>query len=327
MTGRVSVALCTHNGARFIEEQLLSILRQSPPPDEIVLSDDASTDDTVSLAIALIESHSDPRPDLVVLRNPQALGVTANFEKAIRATSFECIVLCDQDDRWHSNRMSLLRRAFEDSLDLDFVFTDARLVGEAGEDLGVSLFDTLEITSNDLAAVHRGDGLSVFIRRNIATGATVMFRRRLLDIALPFPDGWVHDEWLAAIAATTGQLDVVEEPSVDYRQHTSNQIGVTVPSLRQKIRRVFEPRGTRNARLARQYSQLAQRLDQTTVPVPPEVRELIRRKAEFETRRESLTSPRIGRIVTVAALAIHGGYRRYASQGHLDIFRDLLQGH
>jgi glycosyltransferase involved in cell wall biosynthesis len=327
VTEKVSVALCTHNGARFVEEQLLSILRQSPPPDEIVLSDDASTDNTVALAIALVESHALPRPKLIVLRNRQALGVTANFEKAIRATGFNLIALCDQDDIWHPNRLQRVTREFEYRPDLDLLFTDARLVGEAGEDLGATLFDTLEVTAHDVAAVHRGEGISIFIKRNIATGATIMFRRRLLDTALPFPDSWVHDEWLAAIAATVGRLDVLEEPTIDYRQHSSNQIGVVVPSLRRKIRRVFEGRGIRNARLAAQYSQLADRLDHALVTAPPEVIDGVRGKASFETARESLPSARFGRIPGVAALSRRGGYRRYASQGRLDILRDLLQGH
>ena len=73
-----------------------------------------------------------------------------------------------------------------------------------------SLFGVLEIGADDVAALHRGDALSVLIRRNIATGATMMFRRRLLETALPFAPSWLHDEWLAAVGSAVGRVDAVE---------------------------------------------------------------------------------------------------------------------
>lgn len=328
MPERVSVALCTHNGARFIEAQLRGILTQSRLPDEIVLSDDASTDDTVAVARAVVDSFALASLDLVVLRNAEALGVTANFEAAIRRCTGDLIALCDQDDVWHPDRLARVLDAFASRPELDFVFTDARLVDEDGADLDHRLFDVLEVTEHDLAALHRGDGFSVFIRRNIATGATVMFRRRLLEIALPFPNGWVHDEWLAILAATIGQLDAVESPLIDYRQHASNQIGVDYPTFRRKVQRTLEPRGSRNARLATQFAQLAARLDHTQNDhVQPDRLIRVRTKAAFEAFREALPAARSQRLWRVLAAHRRGWYSEYASQGRLDMVRDLLQSH
>ena len=88
----------THNGARFIDEQVLSILHQTRPIDEIVVSDDASTDGTVERIEQLVEGHRTagaPAPTLVVKRTSTALGVTANFEQALRAASGDLVLLCD----------------------------------------------------------------------------------------------------------------------------------------------------------------------------------------------------------------------------------------
>ncbi|MBK4346454.1 glycosyltransferase family 2 protein [Lacisediminihabitans changchengi] len=327
MTERISVALCTHNGARFIEAQLRSILAQSTPPDEIVLSDDASTDDTVDVAIALVGSIALPQLDFVVLRNPKALGVTANFESAIRATTGELIVLSDQDDLWYPDRLSRAIKEFDARPGLDFLFADARLVDAEGVDQGRNLFSVLEVSEQDLTALHRGDGFSVFIRRNIATGATSMFRRRLLEVALPFPTGWVHDEWLAVVAATVGQLDSLNAALIDYRQHASNQIGVDYPTFRRKVRRALEPRGGRNDRLATQFAQLAERLDSVQDRVLPERLAHARTKAAFEAIRQALPAQRRRRLWRVLAADRRGWYSEYASQGRLDMVRDLLQPH
>ncbi|MEQ1734866.1 MAG: glycosyltransferase, partial [Rhodoglobus sp.] len=114
----ISVAMCTHNGERFVAEQVDSILAQTMAVDEIVLSDDASTDATVALArdrVALfLAQNPSSRVQLRVIENTQALGVTRNFEQAIRATAGEVVVLSDQDDRWSPERVALSVAALGD---------------------------------------------------------------------------------------------------------------------------------------------------------------------------------------------------------------------
>lgn len=325
MTERVSVALCTHNGSRFIEAQVSSILAQQVLPSEIVVSDDASTDDTVAIVRRIAGDH--PEVSFVVLQNPAALGVTANFEGAIRACTGDLIALCDQDDVWHPNRLSAALREFGSRPGLDLLFGDARLVGPAGEDLHRSLFAVLELTPRALQSLNRGDGFRLFLQRNLATGATVMFRRRPLERALPFPSGWVHDEWLAIMSASLGQIGAINEALIDYRQHSSNQIGVAYPTLRRKVQRVLEARGNRNARLALQFAQFAERLETLGALVPVDVLERARAKAKFEATRAALPASRMRRIGPVFSAFRRGWYSDYASQGRLDVLRDLLQAH
>ena len=107
---RISVALCTHNGARYVTEQVESILRQTLPPDEIVLSDDASTDDTVALVRAALAAH--PNVELRVFENDPALRVTKNFEQAVVACTGDLVALSDQDDIWAPDRLERIAEVF-----------------------------------------------------------------------------------------------------------------------------------------------------------------------------------------------------------------------
>lgn len=331
MSMAVSVALCTHNGARFIEPQLQSILEQTVLPRQIVISDDASTDDTVSVATAILDRHTavNGRTPIrtIILQNEIALGVARNFEHAILATTGDIVVLSDQDDVWHTDRLARALDKFDTRADLDLLFSNARLVDRAGASLDKSLFDVLEIGHSDLRNVRDGNALLSFIQRNLATGATMAFRRRLLDVTLPFPDAWIHDEWLAIMAAATGRLDVIDDALIDYRQHGSNVIGVDYPTLRRKVQRALEPRGERNERLSGQFEEFAVRLAALGELVSPGMLSLARAKARFETERERLPASRLRRLGPILAANRRGGYATFASQGRLDMVRDLLQPH
>jgi len=327
MTEQISVVLCTHNGSRFIDSQLRSILTQNAAPDELVLSDDASSDDTVAKAQRVVEKFAPPGMAVTVLRNESALGVALNFEQAIRASSGQLIALSDQDDIWSANRVSRAVREFALRPKLDLLFSDARLVDQDGHSLERSLFDVLEIFADTLTALHDGHGSSVFIRRNVATGATIMFRRRLLESALPFPADWVHDEWLGIVASMVGQVDALEEQLIDYRQHSSNQIGVDYPTLRRKVRRTLESRGARNARLSGQFSQLMKRFEERQDLVSIDQLARLRAKSNFESARLHLPGARARRVRQVLNLYRRGWYDEFASQGKMDMLRDLLQSH
>jgi hypothetical protein len=120
-------------------------------------------------------------------------------------------------------------------------------------------------------------------------------------------------------------MDFVEEPLIDYRRHGNNQIGVREPTLRHKIRRVLEPRGTRNVGLALRSRILAERLEALGTGVREDAMQKARAKARLETFRAYLPSNRAKRIMPVMREAIRGTYGKYASQGRLDILRDLFQ--
>lgn len=319
----VSVALCTFNGERFVAEQLRSILAQSSPVDELVISDDGSTDRTLAIVTETLDGAT-PATTIRVTQNPSALGVTRNFEQAIFACTSELIVLCDQDDVWHPNRIESALQEFAARPDVLLTFSDANLVDESGARLRDSLFDAIEFTAAEQRAVEDGRALEVFLRRNVATGATIMFRRRLLELATPFPASWVHDEWLAMLAATQDGVRAITDPLIDYRQHGANEIGAARPTMAVRFDRLREPRRARNTRLLARAEALHERVAERRDAVSEETIERIARKVGHERFRNSLAGPRILRIIPVLRAAFSGAYREFG-RARNDVLRDLVQ--
>jgi glycosyltransferase involved in cell wall biosynthesis len=323
----VSVALCTHNGARFVAEQVDSILVQSYPVTEIVLSDDASSDDTVSIVRRVVGDHNSAGRNpvqLVVLQNATALGVVKNFEQAITATTGELVALCDQDDVWLPGRVGRLVREFADRPDLVLVHSNAALIEEDGARTGYSLFEALEVTEATKRAINSGRAFRELLHRNVVTGATAMIVRPLATVAAPFPQLWVHDEWLAMIGAATADIGLVDEQLTLYRQHTANQIGARKLSLREKIQKLREPRDERNRNLGARATVLLERLIELSDEVPPAAIFDAQAYLKHQAFRRALPKARWRRVVPVLLHGAIHDYSRYG-RGRIDMVRDLTQ--
>lgn len=325
---RVSVALCTYNGSDFIEEQLRSILDQTRAAQEIVVSDDGSTDGTPAEVERVFAAWQGEHPGqdvgLRLIRNPAPLGVTANFEQALAACAGELIALSDQDDVWPPERLALLAAEFASRPRLQLLHTDARLVDEAGRPTGRTLLSTLGVSAAEQAAEHRGRAFDLLLRRNIVTGATVMLRRELVQRARPFPAAWVHDEWLAIVAAATGEVDLLELALLDYRQHSGNQIGASSLDAAGKLGRLRAPRTARNARLLARARALQERAALLQPAPSAGTLALIDAKLAHEHRRSTLPAFRPARLASVLAGWRAGDYRRFGL-GLQDVLRDLMQ--
>lgn len=232
----IGVALITFNGLKYLPQQLESIATQIRPVHHIVISDDRSTDGTW----AFLETWAQQAPMRVTLiRNETQLGLSGNFTQAIAAVEADIIFTSDQDDVWVPERVALLTQQFETHPNLLLVHTDATLVDAEGRDLGTTLLGEVELTRAERAAIHAGDAFSVYCRRSVVTGATVAIRSTLLRLALPFQAGWFHDAWLALIAAAAGEVRLLETPTIHYRQHGSNLVGVKKRSPWLKFRHVL----------------------------------------------------------------------------------------
>ncbi len=325
----VSVALCTHNGARFLREQVRSICLQTLPPVEIVLSDDASRDGSVEVVRAAVAECAAERPGqppiaLRIFENTTALRVVKNFEQAISACASELIALSDQDDVWRPERLALMVARFAQDDNLLLLHTDARLVDSQRHDLGQTLFHALEVTPSELARVHAGNAFDVLLRRNLVTGATTVFRRSLLADALPLPVEWVHDEWLGIVASTTARVDLLEQPLIEYRQHESNQIGARRDTFKEKVRKALASRGNTHVERAVKAELLLARLLQMGDRVPPEVVKKVRSKIEHQRFRAALPASRLARCGPILREAMTGRYDTFG-RGVRGVVRDLFE--
>jgi glycosyltransferase involved in cell wall biosynthesis len=329
---RISVVMCTYNGAEFVAEQVESILAQTRPVQELVVGDDASRDETLAIVRQVIENHrarGGAAIDLVVLtrdpkEHPQPYGVAGNFARALEAASGVVVLLSDQDDRWASDRVARSIAAFDQHPDAELVHGDARLVDAEGAPLGVTLFEALGVAPGELEDIDAGRGFEAMLRRNLVTGATAAVRRELIARALPVPDGWIHDEWLAVVAGAVGRTVVLREALIDYRQHGANQIGARKLDWSTRWARLREPRTARNERLLRRARSLVDRLEALREQLDAGHLRAAREKLAHEEVRAALPASHLRRVVPVAREWRSGRYRRYGL-GTQDVLRDLVQ--
>lgn len=323
----ISVALCTCNGSRFIEEQIDSICRQELPATELILHDDASTDDTVGRARAAWQRCRDEGlqvPELLVTVHEVRRGVAGNFGGALAACRGELVALSDQDDRWHPQRLASAASRMQARPEVWLLHANADLIDDAGLPLGSDLFSALAVTAAELAALEHGTALDTLLDRNLVTGAATMIRRELLDLALPVPAHWIHDEWLAALAAALGRLAVTRECLLDYRQHGGNQIGARQEHWREAARRLFEPRGDfLNHRLER-ARELLIALETLGSSVPPAALVSVAQKVMHHTVRATLPPNRFFRLLPVLREWRTGRYNRFG-RGIRGVAKDLLE--
>ena len=198
----ISICIATYNGARYIAEQLASILKQLSAEDEVVVSDDGSTDGTLDI----VRSFNDRR--IRIVDGPQRHSPTLNFEWALRNAKGEYIFLADQDDVWLEGKV---RRCVEELQMCDCVVSDARVTD--------SLLNTTSESLFQLMHVRRGR-LSNLLWRNGYTGCCMAFKREVLSKALPFPtDIPMHDIWIGNVAAFCGSLHFINDRLLLFRRH------------------------------------------------------------------------------------------------------------
>ena len=222
----LSVALCTYNGALFIESQLLSILNQRLPVDEIVIYDDGSSDATLSMIHSISEKH----PEVVweIRQNPQRLGVIKNFEKALLACHGDIIFLSDQDDIWLPEKTEKMVAYFHQHPNTELLFTDAVLIDENGRSLSDNtLFDVTGLTD----VMDMWDAGLQFEIENVfqrLLGATFAIRKSFLPKCTPFHTNILsyHDGQMAMQSVVENSNGWLDECLTQYRIHSRNVCGL-----------------------------------------------------------------------------------------------------
>ncbi len=217
-----------------------------------MISDDASAPSHFDEILALVGEDS----RFAISRSPNRLGPYRNFERALRSVpaDVELVALCDQDDRWHPDKLRTLRAELGDAT---LVYSDMRLVEADGGVLRNTLWRGRRNAYGDLASM---------LVANTITGASSMFRRGLLDLALPFPDSpgfQFHDHWLAVVALAAGRVAYVDRPLYDYVQHPGAVFGDVThgerPSVRQRLVGLWQLRRQPRSRASYFYGYLSRR--------------------------------------------------------------------
>jgi len=195
--------MAVKNGASYIAEQVDSIVGQLGVNDELIVSDDHSTDSTLDI----VHSFNDPR---IRIYSSARLGATHNFELALSRSSGDVIFLADQDDIWHSDKLATMMPYFDE---FDMVVCDCALVDEDRKVISDSFFE-----------LHgSGKGFLRNLVSNSYMGCCMGFRRSVLKKALPFPgDTATHDFWIGMVAETHFKPMFLKKSLVDHRIHDTN---------------------------------------------------------------------------------------------------------
>lgn len=322
---RISIGMCTYQGEAHIAEQLASFVGQTRLPDEVVVCDDRSSDATW----AILERFAKTAPfDVRLVRNEQNLGSTANCEKALALCTGDILLPSDQDDVWLPGKLAAIERAFERHPSANVVIGDVVVVGEDLRPLGYTLW---ELHGYDAERQRRmaENPVRTLLERNHATAGGMAFCAREREVAFPIPRSWIHDGWIALMAAMRGEVVTIPEKMMLYRQHGRNQVGAGDASPGERLRaklRAFarDERPTFRKDLA-YWEVAAQRLAQ--IGGAPErmaaVHEL-QARVEHLRARASLPDDRAPRLRPVMAEWRTGRYGRF-SGGIASALKDVLR--
>lgn len=200
----ISVCMATFNGEKYIKEQIASILQQLSSEDELIVSDDGSSDNTCNI----IQKYNDNR--ITLLYNKGCHGYVGNFENALMHSSGDYIFLCDQDDVWKSNKvhtvMEYLKR-------YDLVIHNADIVNEKGIPVGKTYYD----------CTHGKTGFWANLISTRYLGCCMAFRKNVLNKSLPFvSQKRGHDYWIGCVAALWYKVIFIDDILISYRRHGNN---------------------------------------------------------------------------------------------------------
>jgi glycosyltransferase involved in cell wall biosynthesis len=221
---KISVAMCTYDGAPYLRDQLESIAAQTRPPDELVVCDDQSADTTREIIAAFTVSAPFP---VRLYVNEQNVGSTKNFERAIRLCEGDVIALSDQDDIWLPEKLGLIEDCFQRQPGVGLVFTDAEVIDHKARPAGYSLWEKLSFGSDERDRLQSGEAVHELLQGATVTGATMAFRARFRELVLPIPSDLplIHDAWIALLVAAVSGVLPVPIRLVRYRQHLGQQVG------------------------------------------------------------------------------------------------------
>jgi glycosyltransferase involved in cell wall biosynthesis len=230
----VQILLSTYNGEKHLSSQLDSILAQDYLDWELWIRDDCSSDNTLQIIRSYAELHP---AKIKLLDSKENLGSTASFMKLIEQSTADYIMLCDQDDVWHPEKISRSLsklNAIERTDEIALVYTDMEVVDE---DLN-SINDSF-LKAHRLSSSWSLNPYFVFAQ-SMAAGCSMIFNSALRDRLYPVnAELFQHDHWILMHAAYYGKVGFINWGSVKYRQHATNAVGSHGISLKYFIHKLF----------------------------------------------------------------------------------------
>ena len=245
----ISVALATYNGASYLSQQLSSIASQIRPPDELVISDDASNDETINIVETFAKGAPFP---VIILRNERSAGFRSNFMRCAEACKGDLVAFCDQDDIWSPSKLVVQCADFAD-LDVMLSCHNADLIDRHGALINRRLDQFSKSCRLDLATAGPltfPRGFTQIVRRDLFKWEWL--RQTSIDIGDP-KHVMSHDGWLFFLALLHGSAVYHDQPLAFYRQHGENASGA-VPTKQARFKARFGRRPADFDKLAKVWA-------------------------------------------------------------------------
>lgn len=226
---KVSVAIATYNGEKFLAEQLESIVNQSHPVDEIVINDDCSSDRTIDIAQYYAQLYSNI--SWKISANELNVGYRFNFRKAISRCTGDIIFLCDQDDVWVKNKVAKMVGIFEKNNQVKLLISDFKTINDKGEFLQPNKkLENIWVSPRILKNTDCLEKIKIYeaVSHTQGQGCTMAITREVADFYLKCNLNWTHDNLVGLIAAFRGGLFYLKDQLVNYRIHENNTVGMPI---------------------------------------------------------------------------------------------------
>lgn len=317
---KISIALATYNGARFIDEQLDSLAAQRRLPGEIVVCDDGSSDDT----IAHVERFAARVPfEVRVFRNERNLGFSGNFQRALSLCRGDIVFICDQDDIWYPEKIEHAVAALEADPAAALIVNDEHLMDGEGRSMNATFL-------GNIRKLGYPDSYH-------CAGCCTVMRRPLLDLVLPLGVAINYDLWISNIADHLGLKRVLDEPLQLYRRHGGNSTETVFAQERASTWRLFreyqhtDPRpewGVQLEALAAYAARIRERRSAAealagAAAVDAALRRIAVEMDRLKRRMALLDKPRVLRLPSVLKLWGAGFYRDFA--GSRSALKDIIR--
>ena len=217
---KIDVLMATYNGEKYLKEQIDSILNQTYSNIRLVISDDCSTDGTRDI----LKEYEKNDERINVFYQEKNLGYVKNFEFLLKQVENDVYALSDQDDVWMADKIERTYNKLVDT-NSDLVFTDLEIVNEKLETIHTSYNDFMKFSRK---IKENKDSYLMEYLYNTVTGCTLMSKKSFLDKILPIPTDSkyvIHDSWIGLVVSLYGKVEYLDEQTIKYRQHGTNQVG------------------------------------------------------------------------------------------------------
>ena len=335
-TQTLSIALCTYNGEAHLPAQWNSLLKQERLPDEVVICDDKSTDGTRAM---LRELAKEAPFRVVIVENEEQLGYNKNFEKALSLCTGDLLFICDQDDYWFPQKLTVMTQYMATYPTVQIGFCNAYEADEHLNNLNRPFWNRVRLDAFQKERWKMGLSMEVLLDGNRMMGCATVIRRTFMTELTPFPTdipGYIYDGWISLVGAAHNAIQLIDQPLQLYRTHDNQQVGVRAEPTGPRVRlkdRFSRDRSIKMEPLVKIRQQLHKIKNHLSgrVPMQSEGMKQIDRKLAHYTMRSTLPDNRLLRLWPVLSDLRQGLYHRYADASadwyspYLAALGDLLE--